>query len=139
MDPHRKQAYEASIYSARVDDKDVRIEIGRICPDLEQALERHGAKTWAYITAWNPQGKTLPPDVNNQRQNDLRTALGRGGYEFAEGESEPADGNDMPECSLLVFGITEPEAVALAQLYDQLAIVTGRLGHPARLVEVKEP
>ena len=34
------------------------------------------------------------------------TALARGGYEFAEGESEPADHNEMAECSLLVFGIT---------------------------------
>ncbi len=91
------------------------------------------------MTAWNPQGKTLPPDVNNQRQEDLRTALGRGGYEVAEGESEPADGHELAECRLLVFGITEPEAVALAQLYDQLAIVAVRQGYPARLLEIKAP
>jgi hypothetical protein len=138
MDPQLKRAYEASIYSARVDDDDVRIEIGKVCAELERALDRHGVKSWAYLTAWNPQGKTLPPDVNDQRQDELRKALGRGLYEFAEGQSEPADGNEMSECSLLVFGIGEPEAMALAQLFDQLAIVAGRKGQPARLIEIEK-
>jgi len=135
MDPALKRAYETSIYSARVDDDDVRIEIGKVCADLERALDRHDATTWAYMTAWNPQGKTLPEDINDQRQDDLRTALMRGGFEFAEGQSEPADGNEMSECSLLVFGIAENDAVALAKYFDQLAIVAGEIGQPARLVE----
>ena len=139
MDPHLKRAYEASIYSARVDGDDVRIKIGDVCADLERALDRHSATTWAYMTAWNPQGKTLPEDINDQRQDDLRTALMRGGFEFAEGQSEPADGNEMSECSLLVFGISEKDAVTLAGQFDQLAIVAGEIGRPARLIEVDSP
>ena len=34
MDPAQKRAYEASIYSARVDDDDVQIQIGQVCADL---------------------------------------------------------------------------------------------------------
>jgi hypothetical protein len=135
MDPELRRAYEASIYSARVDDEDVRIKIGDVCEELERALDRHSVTTWAYLTAWNPEGKTLPEDINDQRQDDLRTALMRGGFEFAEGQSEPADGNEHSECSLLVFGIAEKDAVALARYFDQLAIVVGEIGRPARLVD----
>ena len=138
MDPALKRAYETSIYSARVDDDDVQIKIGAVCAELERALERHEVTSWAYLTAWNPQGKTLPPDVNDQRQEQLRTALARGGFDFAEGQSEPADGNEMAECSVLVFGITEKDAVALAREFDQLAIVAGKKGQPARLVEIQK-
>ena len=139
MDPDLKRAYEASIYSARVDDDDVQIKIGAVCEELERALDRHRATSWAYITAWNPQGKTLPEDVNATRQDELRTALARGGFEFAEGQSEPADGNEMSECSLLVFGISEKDAVTFARQFDQLAIVAGEIGRPARLIEVDSP
>jgi hypothetical protein len=139
MDPDRRRAYEASIYSARVDDEDVRIKIGDVCEELERALDRHSATTWAYLTAWNPKGQSLPPDVNQQRQNDLRTELARGGFEIAEGESEPADPNELPECSLLVFGISEADAVRVAKQFEQLAIVTGTIGHPAKLIEVQGP
>jgi hypothetical protein len=137
MDEALKRAYEASIYSARVDEGDVRIKIGAVSAELERALERNGVKTWAYVTAWNPQGKTLPPDLNEQRQEQLRTALARGGFEYAEGESEPADPNEMPECSVLVFGISEKDAVGLAREFDQLAIVAGKAGQPAKLIEVQ--
>ena len=67
---------------------------------------------------------------------ELRAALARGGFDFAEGQSEPADGHEMSECSVLVFGISEGDAIALAKEFEQLAIVVGEIGHPARLVEV---
>lgn len=135
MDPAQRRAYEASCYIARVDDRDIRIKIGEVCADLERVLARHGAMTWAYMTAWNPMGQTLPDEMNDQRQDELRTALARGGFQYAEGESEPADPAERPEGSLLVVGISQDNAVALAKHFEQLAIIVGTIGNPAKLVD----
>ncbi len=53
------------------------------------------------------------------------------------GEGRPRNKRWNPEPSFLVLGVSRTEAVRIARQYDQMAIVVGKLGGPARLYGVR--
>lgn len=125
-----RPAYEATDY--RVGDR-FTIRCGERSPPLEALLTESGHDTWAFITAWNPGSIVLDTAENSRRMTDLcgRIALLR--LPMLEGEGVGAEGDWLPEPSLLVLGIGASEALALGREFGQVAIVAGRLGEPARL------
>lgn len=101
---------------------------------LDALLERHGARSWAFITAWNPASVELGRDENAARQREFRLEIEARGYEWLPGEGIGADAAWQPEESLMVLGMGRKEAKALGRSFGQLAVVVGHRGFPARLV-----
>lgn len=114
------------------------IRVGSTCPALDDLLVRHGATGWAFITAWNPMSRPLPQEENRARAAQLAAEL-RGRFVLFDGAGIGDAGDWPPEESLLVLGIDEAEAVAIAIRYRQLAIVAGETGGTARLVRCARP
>lgn len=114
---------------------------GRICfmagsrnRALAAMLERHRARRWAFITAWNPGSSPLPRTENDARQAQLRGMVEKRGFRVLPGQGIREDPAWPPEESLMVLGISEGEAVRLGQRFGQLAIVAGERGSTSRLV-----
>lgn len=135
-----KAAYEAAVY--RVDEGPrgpFTIRCGELSPDADAIVSAAGAESWSYITAANPGSVPLTAADNAARMNRLETILGRRGLAFYRGTGGAGDASWIPEASLLVIGLDEPAALALAREFGQLAIVTGRRGEAARLAWTSGP
>lgn len=129
FDSFRRTTYQVVGLVPRID-----IRLGEHCGPLEAVLESRGARTWAFITAWNPGSVALPHDVNAVRQLELETELAKRRYPTIQALGVPSDESWVPEVSVLVIGIGEDEAAAIGRAYGQLAIVFGESGGSARLV-----
>lgn len=135
-DLHRlRAAYETTAY--RVDGGArgaIVIRCGERSDDLDALLVEAAADTWAFLTACNPRSVRLDPADNARRMDALRARVLALGLVHLPGAGVATAGDWPPEPSLLVVGILEDAAVALARAFDQHAIVAGSRGGPARLV-----
>ncbi len=127
-------AYRATTYRATLDGERVEIRVGERTPRLEARLRARGVSDWAFVTAANPHASRLSDDENARRHADLVRAVESLAFASFAGESVADDGAWPPEQSLLILGIPEAAATALARGFAQEAIVAGALGEPARLV-----
>ena len=134
MSPSLWSAYEATAFCATVDGIGIYIRAGDMHPSLDRALEVRSVKTWAYITAWNPGSREFSRLENDMRHECLKNDLTRLGFQVFEGEGQPADSSWSPEQSLLVFGLSAQEAIAIGRRYGQNAIVVGESGCKATLL-----
>lgn len=133
-----RRAYESTTYW--VDDGPrgrFAIRVGARSDDADALLAAAGADAWAFVTACNPRSVVLADADNAARMAQLAQALRSRGFAHLAGASV-ADAGDWPaEPSLLVVGLAEDEAVALARGFGQHALVVGRRGEPARLVWIE--
>jgi hypothetical protein len=133
-----RQAYEATAY--RVDEGPrggFVIRVGARSADADALLAAAGADAWAFITASNPRSVPLVAADNAARMARLAQLLRDRGVAHYAGAGVGDDTTWPAEPSLLVVGLVEAEALALARAFDQLAIVAGRRGEAARLVWVE--
>lgn len=141
MDDERQRlraAYEATDY--RVDGGargSFVIRSGARSAELDALLDASAADGWAFITASNPRSVRLGDADNARRMDALRARVRALGLPHFPGAGVAIGGDWPAEPSLLVVGIAEADAVALAREFEQHAIVAGRRGGPARLVWVE--
>jgi hypothetical protein len=130
------EAYLATNYRVEHPTGAFVLRVGARSRPLDRLLTRHGHRTWAFLTAWNPGSVLVPTEQSLARQRSLEYDVTRRWWPIFAGRGE-GDGW-AAEPSLLVLGIAEADAVALARDYRQAAIVCGALGEPARLVWVRD-
>ena len=99
---------------------------------LDALLSKQDAKSWAYITAYNPFSKTYTDEANDSRHRLLLQSVA--GFSSFEGEGKGADESWPPEKSLLILGISKEQAIAIGNEYEQNAIVYGEFGKAAQLL-----
>ena len=110
------------------------IEIGRTHPVVDERIEKDGSDRWVILTAENPWGEEFPHFINKQRNGVMRKALKQSDWRWIEGLGQ-ADGYP-DEVVFLVWGITIPEAVLMANQMEQSAIVIGVARGYAEVVEL---
>lgn len=119
---YRRTDYEAAGAVAR---------IGRRSAEVDALLRRLGAREGAFVTAWNPWSRRMPPGWNAHMIARLREAARRLRHTDGEGR-----GRGWSERHLLLAA--DPRrAAALARHFRQNAIVAVRVGAPARLVPLR--
>ncbi len=104
---------------------------------VERGVERgveNGVESWAFLTGFNPLSQLCSAEDNARRQRLLEERLRQLGIAFLHGEGVADDGRWPVEASVLAYGIGEETARDLGRLFEQVAIVVGRRGGPARLV-----
>ncbi|MFN7119775.1 MAG: DUF3293 domain-containing protein [Saprospiraceae bacterium] len=132
IDQSLLKAYEETIY--QVLEPPISIQINMPNADLAAFLRAHDARTWAFITAWNPKSQLLSPQENNQRHTELVKRIKKGSYPFFLGKGIGKDANWEPEVSLFVLHISKMEALQVGRYFEQNAIVFGeRDGLPTLL------
>jgi hypothetical protein len=128
------RAYEQTIFRVFGAGEEIRFQVGEAFRTLDELLDRHGATTWAHITAWNPASNQLPAAENERRQGTLVAGLRQAGFTVLDGDGIDPGGRWPPEPTAFVIGIRVEEARRFGRDYGQLAIVAGERGQPARLV-----
>ena len=99
---------------------------------LDALLSKQVAKSWAYITAYNPFSQTFTAEANDARHRLLLQSVAA--FSSFEGEGKGVDESWPPEKSLLILGITKEQAIAIGNEYEQNAIVYGEAGQAAQLL-----
>jgi len=126
-------AYAKTDFDAVTPAGTVRIRVGETNQTLDALLDSHQAGCWAFITAFNPGSRPLSDQENIHRHEQLRGLVSAAGYRWFEGQGVGQGTDWPPERSLLILGITLPEAIYLGRRFGQLAIVAGTRGEAACL------
>ena len=113
---------------------DIKIKIEETDKTLEDLLQKHDVKSWAFITAFNPYSKVLTVDENNSFHKNLIDLTSN--YTVFEGEGKGQNPDWIPEKSLLILGISREEAFKMGKHLNQNAIVFGEKGSKAELLLV---
>lgn len=119
------QAYRATRYQAQLPSGVLTLIIDEPSGMLGRLLADGGYPTWAFISAANPSSCLLDETENNARHQSLLAAVSQLGLSHCEGMGIPQASGWPPERSLLIFGISQHEAHALAARFGQNAIVFG--------------
>lgn len=149
-------AYLATDYIALDGKRRITARIHRLNPDLDALLERHGAAEGVFITAWNPRSVKATTTANQAAHARLQEVLededlsflphegrsheGRGhegrsheGHGH-EGRGHEGRGGDWVELGFLILDLPPFDALQLAEMFGQNAIVWQALGQPAHLL-----
>lgn len=109
------------------------LRVDQHCPDLDAWLNSVGEACWSYLTAANPASRQLDDEANAARQAALMARVVALGRPFLRGQSLADDARWPPEPSLLVGGMEQREAAALATQFGQNAFLFGLRGQAATL------
>lgn len=103
------------------------VRVGRRSAAVDEWLRSLGARHGAFVTAWNPRSRPMPPGWNARMQERLRRAARR-----QQGVAGEGRWRGWAEGHLLLAGDPRRAAV-LARRFRQNAIVVVTRGGPARL------
>lgn len=124
------QAFETARY--HVKDPEMEIKINEINPELDSLLSRHNARSWAFITPYNPGSEIISDEENKRRLETLRIDVE--GLTTFEGTGGGQSGEWPLERSLLILKIGKSKAWRLGKAYGQDAIVVGQIRKPAEIL-----
>jgi hypothetical protein len=129
--------YRRAIYRLLEGGSEVRAPIDLLVDgrsaELDRLLARHGATSWAFVSAANPGSKRLSAAENRRRTHRLAAAIARRGWTRYRGTGIDPSGGWPEEPSYLVLDAPLEEVAALAARFGQAAIVHGTAGGRARL------
>lgn len=114
------------------------LRVDAVHPALDAALTAHGHTTWAFLTAWNPHARPRSPRTNAGLQRTLRGLLEARGQPFVPAVGVAEDRSWFEE-SLFVPGLSRDEAARLGRLFQQEAVLWGRVGGVAALLGCQDP
>lgn len=128
------QAYLATQYIVFVEGAEqYSLSIGVVNTEFEEWCVVNNIRSWAFITAYNPYSAELTKTENQGRNRKFEEYLITKGYTFHHGEGKPNNKDWESEMSFFIHNISEEEAIALGERYQQNAIVIGHKGRPAAL------
>lgn len=131
------EAYRDTRYLFAADGAEHEVRIDRRNPQAEAWLAGRGAAGAGFISADNPRSQLAPAADNEAARQRLAKAVRRRGVDAVPHTGAGTDGAWPPEHGLLVLGLPVADLIALAEEFDQNAIVWFAPGRPARLVPTR--
>lgn len=128
LDPALIAAYENAVYAVSGGPE---LRIGQPNAALNGLLDARGAATAAFVTAANPRGAQRSSAANEAAMSALRETLR---WPHLPGEGLDPQKRWPAEPSVLILGISRPEAEALGRRLEQNAIVFVERGGAPQLV-----
>jgi len=123
--------YRESHYDVELPDGGIAtIRVGALAPP--SIVRWLGTSTGVYMTACNPHSRSLPREENEQRLAELCSELRARKGRFLEGAGH-VPGASWREPSVLISGIDEDGADALARRHQQNCTVIVRKAAPATM------
>jgi hypothetical protein len=109
------------------------LRVGQTSAEADALAAAHRVDAWTYITAHNPGSVMTPTPENVRRQQELEKTVEESYYPIYGGEGK-GEGDWPGEPSLLVLGVREAEARAMARRFGQAAVLFGERGGVVRLL-----
>ncbi|PPK88879.1 uncharacterized protein DUF3293 [Neolewinella xylanilytica] len=123
-DERLARAYREADY--RVNDTVLRIDEPH--PDFDRLLSERQCTYYFFLTAFNPRSTKLPPSVNEARHRTLLTLVAGRGWAYLSASGADPKNDWEEETGLCLLDPPREEALEVARLYEQHAIVEGRRG-----------
>ncbi len=123
--PALETAYRATTYCVDLPTGAAVLRIGTASPLLVAALAGRGCSEWAILCAANPGSRMLAEAENASRFARLFRQLTEAGLECWLGVNLADAGDWPPEPSVCVPGLSRDQALAVAAIFGQNAIVVG--------------
>lgn len=128
------EAYKKAIYQfTDASDKSYIIKLDEANPEIDELLGSNGAKSWSFITPFNPYSKELSDEENSIRLTEFKQLLDTDGYKYLLGQGSDAIGLWKPEISLFILDVNKQTAIKYGARYEQNAILIGEVNQPAKL------
>ena len=118
-------------------DSSFTLRIGEPNSALAAACKKNCAESCSYITACNPNSKTLGDSENEERNNALRRELIERNLAFLEGLGKHPSNEWPGEASFLILGIDLETARNLSRRMEQDAFVWAGSDSVPRLILLK--
>ena len=122
LEPDLIAAYKNTLFQAYVGDEMITLKVGQQCTPLQEVFEQHDVTTACYITAYNPFGRLLTRQENDDRNARMRTKLASV-YPIFDGVGVDPNGEWEGEASILALGASRDVSLALAEAWEQNAVV----------------
>lgn len=123
-------AFENARY--RVLDPEIEIKINQTNRLLDSLLKKYRARSWAFITPFNPESRVVSPWENESQLGLLRMDVEN--YISFDGTGGGQEEGSPLENSLLILKISRAKSERLGRKYGQDAIVFGLRGRPAEIL-----
>ena len=133
------KAYERTTFCVNDGGREVRFRVRSQAATLDALLRRHGATSFAFITAWNPESRQLSKEENDARQAALQRMVAAEGWQSLSGAGVGEDPSWSPEESLMILNIGRRQARSLGRRFGHLAIVYGTRNAAPHLVSTAVP
>ena len=122
LEPDLITAYKNTLFQAHVGDDVITLRVAQQCPELQEVFQQHNVTTACYVTAYNPFGHLLTAQENEYRNARMRTELAAQ-YRVYEGMGVDPTGEWAGEASFLALGASKDASLALAEAWEQNAVV----------------
>ena len=122
LEPDLIAAYKNTSFQANVGNEAITLIAGQKCRALQAVFEQHNVTSACYITAFNPFGRLLRKQENEARNAQLLAELASL-YTVFEGVGVDPNGEWEGEPSFLALGISKDASLALAEAWEQNAVV----------------
>lgn len=134
LTPALLAAYRKTHYRVRAPAGDLVLRVGVHAAAFDALLTARGVATAALLTAHNPRSAVSSPAQNAAAQARLLAAISAGGWDSLAAEARDPDGVWPMEPMRAILGIEHAAARALAQAYEQNALVWIVAGAPPALM-----
>lgn len=131
-----RDAYERTLYIARDGKREVEARIGRMNPEIDRLLEARGAAELVFVTAWNPLSQKASDAENAVAHKRLKEVLADEDLDWLPHVGRSPDGTWAEE-GFAVFDLPPADALGLAEMFRQNAIVWCAFDQPAALLFTK--
>lgn len=101
---------------------DTLLNIDKISSKAASLLQPFSPAGGLFITAWNPLGKELTVEENEQANQELKNELLKQGLKVTEGYGESPDGK-WRENSFFAYPIDQDSSLKLCCTFEQNAVV----------------
>ncbi|WP_119678678.1 DUF3293 domain-containing protein [Indioceanicola profundi] len=128
-------SYESATYVALDRGKEVAVRANAPHPALDKLLEAKGAAEAVFMTAYNPENARKGEAENQAANKRLREILEEEDLDFLPAEHRAPKESDWPvEKSFLILDLPPADALALAEMFGQYAILWAAYDQPAQLL-----
>lgn len=107
--------------------------IGQLSRGIDELLSARGAASGVFITSWNPRSALTERGLNEAAHRRLEGELRARGFRFLPHLGVGSD-QSWSEQGVFALDLPAAQALELASLFQQNAIVIARVGEPAQLL-----
>jgi hypothetical protein len=122
MTPELRESFRNARYDLLLPTRAVQLEVDQPCAPLAAWLRASGFGCAAWLTAFNPGGRQRADALNSAAQARLESRLA-GKYPLLHGTAIDPAGAWPPEPSVLVAGMSQADALAIADEFEQVAFL----------------
>ncbi|MDG5494226.1 DUF3293 domain-containing protein [Niveispirillum sp. BGYR6] len=134
IDAKLLDAYQATSYVVLEGKRSATARVMALNGEIDALLEKRGSAEIVFVTAWNPKSKPASAEANEKATAKLQDILEEEELDYLPAEFRPASKDWPVEKGFAIFDLAPFDALQLAEMLGQYAIVWQGQGQPAHLM-----